>query len=47
MRRPGARWLEETGQHLLDLRALALSDRFDAAIGLTLAPLRATVRRAA
>jgi hypothetical protein len=47
MRRPGARWLDETGQHLLDLRALALSDRFDAAVALTLAPLRATVRRAA
>ena len=47
MRRTGARWLDETGQHIIDLRALALSDRFDAAIGLTLAPLRATVRRAA
>lgn len=47
MRRPGARWAEETGQHVLDLRALALSNRFDAAIALTLAPLRATVRRAA
>ena len=47
MRRPGARWLDDTGQHLLDLRALALSDRFDEAIALTLAPLRATVRRAA
>lgn len=45
MRRPGARWLDETGQHLLDLRALALSARFDSAIALTLAPLRATVRR--
>ena len=47
MRRPGARWLDESGQHILDLRALALSNRFDAAIALTLAPLRATVRRAA
>lgn len=46
MRRTGARWLDETGQHIIDLRALALSNRFDAAIGLTLAPLRATVRRA-
>ena len=47
MRRPGSRWLDSTGQHVLDLRALALSERFDEAIALTLAPLRATVRRAA
>ncbi len=47
MRRPGARWLDDTGQHILDLRALALSDRFDEALALTLAPLRSTVRRAA
>lgn len=39
--------LDESGQHILDLRALALSNRFDAAVALTLAPLRATVRRAA
>ena len=43
MRRPGARWLDESGQHILDLRSLALSNRFDAAIDLTLAPLHATV----
>jgi hypothetical protein len=43
-RRPGARWKEETGQHVLDLRALALSDRFHEAVELTLAPLRREVR---
>lgn len=46
-RRPGARWKEDTGQHVLDLRALALSDRFDDAMALTLAPLRQEARRAA
>lgn len=45
--RSGARWKEDTGQHVLDLRALALSDRFDAALELTLAPLLAHVRAAA
>lgn len=45
--RSGSRWQEATGQHIIDLRALALSDRFDAAIALTLAPLRAEVRAAA
>ncbi|NRD51770.1 ISKra4 family transposase [Corallococcus sp. AB030] len=47
MKRPGARWKEASGQHILDLRALVLSDRWDAAIRLTLAPLRAEVRRVA
>ncbi|MCI0570620.1 MAG: ISKra4 family transposase [Myxococcaceae bacterium] len=47
MKRPGSRWKEETGQHVLDLRALVLSDRWDTAMNLTLAPLRAQVRRAA
>lgn len=45
--RSGSRWKEDTAQHVIDLRALALSDRFDAALDLTLAPLRHTVRRAA
>jgi hypothetical protein len=47
LKRPGSRWKEETGQHVLDLRALVLSDRWDAAMQLTLAPLRTQVRRAA
>lgn len=46
-RRPGARWKEESGQHVLDLRALALSDRFHEAVALTLAPLLREVARAA
>lgn len=46
-RRPGARWKEESGQHVLDLRALVLSDRFHAAAALTLAPLQRDIARAA
>jgi hypothetical protein len=47
MKRPGARWKEDTGEHILNLRALALSDRWDAAMTLTLRPLRKAVRVAA
>jgi hypothetical protein len=47
MCRSGARWRPDTAQALLSLRALALSDRWDSAISLTLAPLRREVRRAA
>jgi hypothetical protein len=47
MKRPGARWKEQTGEHLLNLRALALSDRWEAAMTLTLQPLRKAVRVAA
>lgn len=47
MKRPGARWKEETGEQVLQLRALALSDRWDAAMRLTLRPLRKAVRIAA
>jgi len=47
MKRSGARWKEETGEHLLNLRALALSDRWEAAMALTLQPLRKAVRVAA
>jgi hypothetical protein len=47
MKRPGARWKDDSGQHVLDLRASAFSDRWDDAIQLTLGPLRTEVRRAA
>jgi hypothetical protein len=45
--RSGARWKETTGQHVIDLRALALSNRFDAALDFTLAALVSHVMRAA
>jgi hypothetical protein len=47
MKRPGSRWKHESGQHVIDLRSLVLSDCWDTAMDLTLAPLRAQVRRAA
>jgi hypothetical protein len=47
MKRAGSRWKSSTGNHVLQLRALALSDRFDEAIDLTLAPLRKAIQRAA
>jgi hypothetical protein len=47
MKRPGARWKEATGEYVLNLRALALSDRWEAALALTLRPLRKAIRLAA
>ena len=47
MKRPGARWKEETGEYLLNLRALALSDRWETAMTRTLQPLRKAIRLAA
>jgi len=46
MKRPGARWKEDSGEHVIQLRAVALSDRRDAAMALTLKPLRKAVRAA-
>jgi len=47
MKRGGARWKEGTGEHVVQLRALALSDRWGDAMDLTLRPLRKAVRPAA
>jgi hypothetical protein len=45
-RRCGSRWHEATGAHIVQLRALALSDRWDAGIALTLKSRRVPVRLA-
>lgn len=47
MKRSGARWKDNTARDVINLRALALSDRWDAALQLTIAPLRKAVRVAA
>jgi hypothetical protein len=47
LKRCGARWKNDTGQHIVQLRSLALSDRWGPAVELTLRPLRKAVRVAA
>jgi hypothetical protein len=47
MKRAGSRWNEGTGRHVIQLRALAVSDRWPEAMELTLRPLRKSVRVAA
>ncbi|MBX3214921.1 MAG: hypothetical protein KF850_23005 [Labilithrix sp.] len=47
MNRSGARRKIDTGEHIIQLRALSLSDRWDAAMALALAPPKPRIRRAA
>lgn len=47
MKRPGSRWKTDTGEHVVHLRALGLSDRWTDAMDITLRPPRARVRVAA
>jgi hypothetical protein len=47
MKRAGSRWKTETGEHLLQLRSLALSDRWGPAMELLHARYRTSVRPAA
>lgn len=47
MNRSGSRWKIDTGEHVIHLRALALSDRWDRAMALTLRPPKPRIRRVA
>jgi len=47
MKRPGSRWKTDTGEHVVHLRALGLSDRWTDAMDITLRPPRASIRVAA
>ena len=47
MKRCGSRWKVDTGEHIIQLRALALSDRWNDAMALTLHAPRVSIRRVA
>jgi hypothetical protein len=47
LRGPAPRWNIKTARHIVQLRALAVSDRWGDAMALTLRPLRKSVRVAA
>lgn len=46
MKRPGARWHEKTGEDIVQLRALALNDRWDSAMEKFAVQRRTAVRAA-
>lgn len=46
LKRSGCRWKEETGDHVVRLRAAALSDRWEPTITKSLEPLRKAIRAA-
>jgi len=47
LKRSGSRWKTDTGEHVVQLRALQLSDRWNDGVNAALRPLRQTVRAAA
>lgn len=47
LKRSGARWKHETGEHVVQLRALQLSDRWDDGVTEAIRPLRREIRKLA